>query len=442
LESIRNALEGLIPCVLATCGADGMPNATYVSQAMYEDAEHIGLSFQFFNKTRENILYNPIATLLVVDPETAARYRLSIRFLRTATDGPLFERMRAKLAGTATHEGMVGVFHLRGADIYRVVEIERLSGRELPPQRREPALLPALRRCSQGLDGYESLADLVDSLLDGLDRHLGIRHSMLLIPEQGANKLYMLGSRGYARSGIGAEFPIGVGVIGLAAREQVPIRIMFAAADYVYSRAVRDEAIRTGLADELEASIPMPGLPAPASQLAVPIVSRGSLLGVLYVESERECQFNFDMEDVLVSLCAQVGEAMRTLQREDALRLEPPGPPRDLPVPDGQPLLVKYHSRNHSVFLDEEYLIKGVAGAVLWRLLQAYSEDGRSEFSKRELRLDDRLPLPDVTDNLDARILLLSRRLQERSPDLSLDRSGRGRIQLNLKRPVKLLQLG
>ncbi len=442
LESIRHCLEGLIPCVLATCDAQGMPNATYVSQAMYEDSRHVALSFQFFNKTRENILCNPVATLLVVDPWTSARYRLTIRFLNTQTEGPLFERMRAKLAGIASHEGMVGVFRLRGADVYRVLEIEHLPGRELPPTARQPALLPALRRCSQAIGGSESLAELVDSLLDALDRHLDIRHSMLLIAEPLGNKLYTLGSRGYARSGIGAEIPLGVGVIGVAARERVPIRIMFAAAEYVYSRAVREQAIRAGLASELEASIPPPGLPAPASQLAVPILDSGTLLGVLYVESERESQFDYDLEDALAVLCAQTGEAMRVIQRDENLRQEPLPPAARKPTIDGKPLQVKYHSRDHSIFLDEEYLIKGVAGAVLWRLLEIHNEDGRCEFSNRELRLDPRLPLPDVADNLEARLLLLSRRLHERSRDVALNRCGRGRLQICLQRPVALLRLG
>lgn len=67
-------------------------------------------------------------------PDSVARYRLELRYLRTETDGALFERMKAKLAGIASHEGMVGVFRLRGTDIYRVLDIEHLAGRELPAE--------------------------------------------------------------------------------------------------------------------------------------------------------------------------------------------------------------------------------------------------------------------------------------------------------------------
>ncbi|KEA65663.1 Adenylate cyclase [Marinobacterium lacunae] len=440
LEKMRDCLEGIVPCAVATCGADGMPNVTYVSQTMYVDSRHIALSFQFFNKTRENILANPIASVLMMDPYTAARYQLTIHYLKTETSGPLFERMRAKLAGIASHEGMEGVFQLRGVDLYRVLEIEHLPGRELPPTQYGPALLPALRNCVGALASYGSLEDLVDNLLGALDRHFQIQYSMLLMADLPGNKLYTLASRGYGRSGVGAEIPLGVGVIGVAGREQVPIRIMFAASEYVYSRTVREQAINDGLVQQLEERIPMPGLEAPASQIAVPILCNDELLGVLYAESEQECQFGYDMEDALVAICAQAGEAI------GRLRLQVPDHPvseavlskRKSAAPDGETLQVRYYPRDHSIFCDNEYLIKGVAGAILWYLLSRHAEQGRTEFSNRELRLAQAIPLPDITDNLDARLLLLSRRLQERCAALSLEKSGRGRFHLVLRRPVAL----
>ena len=36
----------------------------------------------------------------------------------------------------------------------------------------------------------------------------------------------------------------------------------------------------------------------------------------------------------------------------------------------GQALRVRHFAANNSVFVDDEYLIKGVAGAILWRLLR------------------------------------------------------------------------
>ena len=87
LEDIRSCLEGVIPSVLATCARDGTPNVTYVSQVHFIDRTHVALSFQFFNKTRENILANPNAVVYVIDPRTARRYLLSLRYLRTESQG-------------------------------------------------------------------------------------------------------------------------------------------------------------------------------------------------------------------------------------------------------------------------------------------------------------------------------------------------------------------
>ena len=126
LDAIRECLDGTFPAQLATCAPDGTPNVTYVSEVHFVDGDHVALSFQFFNKTRENVLANPRAAVVVIDPRTAAQYRLALEYLRTETEGPLFERMKAKLAGIASHSGMSGVFRLRGADVYRVLGIERV----------------------------------------------------------------------------------------------------------------------------------------------------------------------------------------------------------------------------------------------------------------------------------------------------------------------------
>ena len=105
---------------------------------------------------------------------------------------------------------------------------------------------------------------------------------------------------------------------------------------------------------------------------------------------------------------------------------------------DGAPVLVRHFRADHSVFLDNDYLIKGVAGAIVWKLLREHIEAGRAEFTNRELRLDGTLGLPDITDNLDARLILLQRRLSERCPFLAIEKTGRGRFRLDVRRPLQL----
>lgn len=103
---------------------------------------------------------------------------------------------------------------------------------------------------------------------------------------------------------------------------------------------------------------------------------------------------------------------------------------------------MRYYEQDGSVFFDGDYIIKGVAGAVLWTLLSDHAASGRCEFTNRELRLDPRVRLPDVADNLEARLVLLARRLAERGGSVQLAKAGRGRLRLEVGRPLLLQVLG
>lgn len=124
LDDIRACFEGLIPAVIATASSDGVPNVTHLSRVHYVDDEHVALSNQFFSKTTRNLAENPRACVLVIDPNTYDQYRLVLRYERTERRGPIFERMRQDVDVVASLTGMQGVFRVRGADIYRVVELD------------------------------------------------------------------------------------------------------------------------------------------------------------------------------------------------------------------------------------------------------------------------------------------------------------------------------
>ena len=96
---------------------------------------------------------------------------------------------------------------------------------------------------------------------------------------------------------------------------------------------------------------------------------------------------------------------------------------------------------NDSVFIGEDYLIKGVAGAIFWKLLRDFAGEGRTDFSNRELRLDPSIRLPDISDNLEARLILLQRRLAEHCTFLGIEKTGRGRFRLRVDRPVDLIDI-
>ena len=190
VDAIRGALDGAIPATVATCSPDGVPNISYVSQVYYVDAGRVALSYQFFNKTRANVLATRRATALVIDPFSYARYRIALEYERLETSGPLYERMKAHLAGIASHTGMAGVFRLQGADVYRVLGVEQVAGFTLPgaaPQRRH---LAAVRAIAQRIAGCADLSHLLDEALAALDDSLGIRYAMILMADDRAGRLY------------------------------------------------------------------------------------------------------------------------------------------------------------------------------------------------------------------------------------------------------------
>jgi adenylate cyclase len=438
VDAIRDCLEGAVPSTIATCAPDGTPNVTYVSQVDYVDAQHVALSFQFFNKTRENILANPRATVAVVHPGTGQAYQVHLRYLRTESEGPLFQRMKAKLAGIASHTGMAGVFKLRGSDVYRVEHIEAIPGRIVPTAGPPRNLLAALRAACARLNACADLAALFDTALAALEDQFGIHHAMVLMHDAGSRRLYTVGSHGYPSSGIGSEIALGDGVIGVAGEQRAPIRIAHATSEYAYGRTQREAATQAGLADRLQGEIPFPGLPDAHSQLAVPILAAGQLAGVLFVESPEDRRFSYDDEDALVAMAAHLGTSMQLLRQAEEDDAEPRAP--DAPSrPGGAALTVRRYSFDNSVFIGEDYLIKGVAGAILWKLLGEHARSGRVDFTNRELRLDPGLRLPDIADNLEARLILLQRRLAERCDFLGIEKTGRGRFRLRVGRPLELV---
>jgi hypothetical protein len=441
IDAIRECFEGAVPAMVATSAPDGTPNVSYVSQVHYVDRDHVALSFQFFSKTRENVLANPCAAVLVIHPPTAAQYRLSLRYLRTETEGPLFEGMKARLAGIASHEGMSAVFRLRGSDVYRVLGVERVRGVCVQPAARRNHV-SAVRNCAVQLAAATDLAQLLDALLDGLGREFGIAHAMVLMADEANQRLYTVASRGYDASGVGWEIRFGDGVIGVAARERTPIRITYMQSEYGYGRTVRDALAADDRARALDAEIPFPGLPNSGSQLAVPIVAGMQLLGVLYVESPENGRFGYDDEDALVALACQLAPVAVLLnQPETGAGDDPQAASAARPVVTGRPVRVRHYAVNDSVFIDDDYLIKGVAGAILWKLLRDHVLHQRVEFSNRELRLDPSIRLPELSENLEARLVLLARRLAERCPFIRFEKTGRGRFRLCVARPVELLDV-
>jgi adenylate cyclase len=440
LRSVRRLLEGVIPPCMCSVAEDGTPHLNYLSHAEYVDDEHVALTYQFLNRSRQNILATGRVALSVEDPFSGVSVVLHLRYLRTETEGPLFQRLRVKLAGIAAQTGMEKVFHLRGADLYRVESLTQLD-----PLRPLPAIAPrcdlaaGVSRMSLRLAEAADLRALLDAFISGLARDLRIEHAIVWLLDEARQNLTTLASLGYAQSGSGAELPLAeTGLIQVALREGVPIRIGHMSQFISYGRSWRARAEEHGLHRALDQAIPLPGLETPRSQLAVPLRARGRTVGALLVESEQDVFFSYDDEEALLAVGAQLAQGLAALHAEELLNES--RAPAEPSTAEGSPLRVRHYPRDHSVFVGDAYLIKGVAGAILAKLVRDQIASGGDGFSTRELRLaGGDLRLPEVQDNLGVRLLLLERRLAERDVGLRIERTGRGLYRLVADGPLELV---
>ena len=119
-------MQGTLPAVIATAGADGTPNITYLSKVFPVDRQRVALSNQFFSKTVANIRENPFAQLTLMHPTNGRHYRLDLEYERSTSSGDLFETARAEIDAIASLMGAQDVFRLRALDVYRVLRTYRV----------------------------------------------------------------------------------------------------------------------------------------------------------------------------------------------------------------------------------------------------------------------------------------------------------------------------
>jgi len=451
-RDIPECFEGIIPAMMTTCSLEGEPNITEISQVHLVDDTHVALSHQFFNKTQRNVRENPHASVLLFSPRTYEQYRLQLRFDHPGSEGPLFDEMAARLQVIASHTGMVGVFKLRCADVYEVLSAEHVEGYLLPADPRVPrqerteGRLEAMARELRGLQAISCrvnragcLEVLLESVLQALEEELGFRHAMVLLPDE-RGRLVTTASHGYGSGGVGAEVPMGEGLIGTVAARRRPMRVAGVGAELRYWRTIRAELRQAGNAPSAP-EIPLPGLPDAQAQLALPLLVGDRLVGVLALESREPMAFDAWTETFLNILANQIALGIdRAASADDEGEQLPAAVAGEgtaaIAVPRTR--VFQLFRNDDCIFVDSEYLIRNIPAKILWKLLRAHSESGRTEFSNRELRLDESLGLPEVRDNLESRLILLRKRLEEKCPEVQIRPVRRGRFELQIRCGVQL----
>lgn len=431
LDDLDRCLHGIVPNVIATADGDNVPNVSYLSQLHVVDENHVAASCQFFNKTRQNLDVNPHATIEIYDPISFEAYRLRVKFLRSETSGPLFDTMAVRIQAIASKTGMSGIFKLRSADVFEVLSIEKREGFIDPPVEPERLSLPdgpltelrGLSLVSERIQRAPDLDSLLTGVLAALDEVFGFTHGLIMIPDE--DRLVTVASHGY-NGAIGAEVKIGEGVIGSVAEAKKLVRIACVSSDLRYGHAIREqyERTRTKLPE-----IPLPRLADAESQMAIPLLVQDRLVGVLALEAKHSLTFAQWHESFLQILANQIASGIDRMSERDGDDDEAE-----------TKLSLCYYRNDDCVFVDDEYLIRNVPGKILWKVLRAYQEEGRTEFSNRELRLDPSLGLPAIKDNLESRLILLRKRLEQKCPAIKLVPTRRGRFTLSVDCGLELVE--
>jgi putative methionine-R-sulfoxide reductase with GAF domain len=393
----------------------------------------VGVSCQFLNKSLRNLRDTGRAQLIALHPETLADYLLDVRFEDLVESGPVFDKMAATLDGIASQSGMVGTFALSG-----VAEFEVLEWRKAAPERGAASELRAvsdpiekLERISAAMFAATDVDALLDQTFTVLAEQLALQHGFLLLADGAGERLYTVASHGFEPAQFGAEIAMGEGIYGTAAARKLSIRTGSMRRERLLIQAVARESARPD-----PTYLPLPGLPDAESSLAVPLLRNERCIGVLCFQSPRPGAFTEACEKALLIVTRHLS-AMIALLSVGEKELEVSAQRRPL---SGRALVtrIKYFESDGSIFIDDEYLIKGVAGRILWRVLSNYATDQRDEFSSKEIRLDPEVGLPALKDNLEARLIALRKRLLERTSALRIEKTGRGRFRLEVSRQLAL----
>lgn len=431
LEAIRDSFEGIMPSVIATTDASGIPNLSYLSHVHYIDGDHVALSNQFFSKTAANVQATGQATVVVLDGRTGLQHVLDLTFESSAQSGPIFERISAQLDVMASLQGKSHMLKLRAVDLYRVDDCRRIdpiAPLEVPPPKAvvNRDLLVEAAAVTGELTRITDAEVLLDRSLELLDERFGLRHAMILLADGEGRKLTTVASRGYPHYGFGAEIAFGDGIVGIAAERCLTLRIADMRRGQRYVSAV---AMASGLARE---AIPLPAIAEPQCQMAVPLVAGGRLSGVIFAESEESFAFSHADEAALEIVARQMAASLALFELTDAVgETGARGAAANGAAVDAEPAFsFQFFPRDGGVFIDNDYVIRGVPGRLLHHFVRCYVETGRCDFSNREIRRDRAFNLPDFKDNLETRLILLRRRLEERGGPVRLLRPERGQIRL------------
>jgi class 3 adenylate cyclase/putative methionine-R-sulfoxide reductase with GAF domain len=233
--------------------------------------------------------------------------------------------------------------------------IDRLN-RDLARKSNEVRII---QQISSEITSTLDLDEVLAIVLRAMERVLGFQYSMVLLRDLAQAKLRVVASRGYEPNGVGAEVAPGHGVLGVVAERKRMMRVGNIGSSVAYLAGIRARMEAAGDLAPGADTPTLPGLAKAQSQLALPLLVKDRLIGVLAVESPKANAFD-ELDEILLTIVAnQAATAIdnaRTYQMVEKLgRLKRFFSPQlaELIVTGGADDPLKTHRRDVTVvFLD------------------------------------------------------------------------------------------
>lgn len=149
--------------------------------------------------------------------------------------------------------------------------------------------LAVLAELSQEINASLNLDEVLASAATLVKRLIAYEIFAVLLPEEGTNQLYFRFAIGHRPEVVEHwRIPMGEGIIGAVAATGQPIRVGNVSEDSRYLNA----------------------LDSVSSELAVPLIVRGRVIGVLDIESSQPNYFTRDQQNILMLVAARIGTAI------------------------------------------------------------------------------------------------------------------------------------
>lgn len=149
--------------------------------------------------------------------------------------------------------------------------------------------LAVLAEINQEINSSLDLDEVLANAAALIKRLIDYEIFAVLLPEEGTNQLYFRFAIGHRPEVVEHwRIPMGEGIIGAAASTGLPVRVADVTKDFRYLNAL--DAVR--------------------SELAVPLVVRGRVIGVLDIESSQPDYFTPDQQTILMLVAGRIGTAI------------------------------------------------------------------------------------------------------------------------------------